>query len=231
VLAARYDLPVIEDATEALGALYKGKMVGSEGHIACFSFNGNKIITTGGGGMIVTNDPRLADHAKYLTTQAKDDPVEYVHGEVGFNYRLTNVLAAIGCAQMEQLPDYVKAKKRIAARYETAFSSVPGITPMQHANYADPTFWLYTIAIEGGSRDVMHRLTAEGIQSRPLWRPMHMLPTFKNIIDGEYPVAEQLNKNCLSIPCSVGLTEEQQTKVIEALKEVAATISTKVTSD
>ena len=116
-VAKKFGLKVIEDATEGLGATYKGRGLGSLGDIACFSFNGNKIITTGGGGMLVTNSEEWFTKAKYLTTQAKDDPIEYVHGEVGYNYRLTNLLAAVGCAQMEQLDSYVAIKRKIAARY------------------------------------------------------------------------------------------------------------------
>src|SRR6185369_11887709 len=115
-IARKFDLVVIEDATESLGATYKNRRVGSGGDIACFSFNGNKIITTGGGGMVVTNRDDWAERARYLTTQAKDDYIEYVHNEVGYNYRLTNIQAALGCAQMEQLDDFVSAKRRIAAQ-------------------------------------------------------------------------------------------------------------------
>ena len=117
-VAAKYSLPVIEDATEGLGARYRGKSLGGVGHVGCFSFNGNKIITTGGGGMLVTNNAEWAARARYLTTQAKDDPIEYVHNAIGYNYRLTNLLAAMGCAQMEQLDSFVKAKRQIAKRYQ-----------------------------------------------------------------------------------------------------------------
>ena len=125
-VAAKYSLPVIEDATEGLGARYRGKKLGGIGHAGCLSFNGNKIITTGGGGMLVTNNAEWAARAKYLTTQAKDDPIEYVHNAVGYNYRLTNLLAAMGCAQMEQLDEFVEAKRRIAKRYRDELASFRG---------------------------------------------------------------------------------------------------------
>ena len=125
-VAARYSLPVIEDATEGLGARYRGRSLGSLGNAGCFSFNGNKIITTGGGGMFVTNDAQWAARAKYLTTQAKDDPIEYVHNAVGYNYRLTNILAAMGCAQMEQLDSFVGTKRQIANKYKDSLGHVAG---------------------------------------------------------------------------------------------------------
>src|SRR5262249_46801846 len=146
--AHKFDLAVIEDATESLGAEYRGDMVGNLGDIACFSFNGNKIITTGGGGMIVTNNEESARRARYLTTQAKYDPIEHVHNEIGYNYRLTNLLAAMGCAQMEQLPAYIDAKRRIATAYSNALEAVPGITLMREAHWAHCTFWLYTILVD-----------------------------------------------------------------------------------
>ncbi len=117
------------------------------GDIACFSFNGNKLITTGGGGMITTDRDDWADKAKYLTTQAKDDPLEYIHKEIGYNYRLTNVLAAIGVAQMEKLEKYVAAKRRTAADYSEKLRQVPGITPMVEAGWAKSTFWMYTVLV------------------------------------------------------------------------------------
>jgi perosamine synthetase len=146
--ARKFNLVVIEDAAESLGAKYRGHMVGRLGDIACFSFNGNKVITTGGGGMIVTDNEEWAHRARYLTTQAKDDPVEYVHQEVGYNYRLTNVQAALGCAQMEQLPGYVAAKRRVAARYTETLTGTPGITPMREAPWAFGTFWMYTVLVD-----------------------------------------------------------------------------------
>ena len=180
-IARRYGLKVIEDSTEALGAAYRGKSPGSFGDIGCFSFNGNKIITTGGGGMIVTDHEDLAKKAKYLTTQAKDDPVEYVHGEIGFNYRLTNVLAAIGCAQMEQLPRYVARKREIAKRYRHGLAGVRGIELMKQASWAESTFWLYTVLVnpqEFGmdSRQLLRLLDSQKIQTRPLWQPIHLSP-------------------------------------------------------
>jgi perosamine synthetase len=225
-VARKFGLKIIEDATEGLGATYKGRGLGCLGDIACFSFNGNKIITTGGGGMLVTNNEEWATRAKYLTTQAKDDPIEYVHGEVGYNYRLTNLLAAVGCAQMEQLESYVAAKRKIAARYAERLQQVPGILPMRSAAWAASTFWMYTVLVEEDtfgmdSRQLMRRLSLRKIQCRPLWQPIHQSPAHasKDIVV-TLPVAEQLARRGLSLPCSVGLTESEQDRVIDALVEL-----------
>ncbi len=144
-LTAKYHLAVVEDATEALGTYYNGKHSGSFGSMGCFSYNGNKIITTGGGGMIVTDNEELAKKAKHLTTQAKSDSFEYVHDEVGYNYRLVNVLAAIGVAQMEQLPGFVQKKKEIDAYYKNELQGVGDITFQQVDDYVNANCWLFTI--------------------------------------------------------------------------------------
>jgi perosamine synthetase len=221
-VARKYNLAVIEDATESLGAKYKGRMVGNIGKIACFSFNGNKIITTGGGGMIATNDEVWARRAKYLTTQAKTDPLEYVHGEIGYNYRLTNLLAAMGCAQMEQLPDYILVKRRIASAYSKSLANIAGITPMDEAAWAYSTFWLFTILVDPkmygmDSRDLLQRLSEANIQARPLWQPNHRSTVFANCGEYDCPVADQLNREALSLPCSVGITEEDLRRIVEVL--------------
>jgi perosamine synthetase len=219
-LARKYNFIVIEDATEGLGAEYRGRKVGCLGDIACLSFNGNKIITTGGGGMLVTDNPDWAARAKHLTTQAKDDPVEYVHDAIGYNYRLVNVLAAIGCAQLEQLDACVSAKRRIAATYNHAFAGLPGLTPLREAPWAASTFWLYTVLIDEtafgmDSRSLLDRLNDSGIQSRPLWQPLHMSPAHAGCQAGDCRVAERLWERALSLPCSVGLTPADQQRVIE----------------
>ncbi|MBA3650797.1 MAG: LegC family aminotransferase [Chthoniobacterales bacterium] len=210
-VARKFGLAVIEDATESLGAKYRERSVGSLGDIACFSFNGNKIITTGGGGMIVTDNEAWAQRAKFLTNQAKEDPVEYVHHEIGFNYRLTNVLAALGCAQLEQLDAFIARKRAIAASYAAALHDVPGIRPMREASWASSIFWLFTIVIDPQrygqtSRELLDRLAQNEIQARPLWQPMHrsIAHAEAEFTGGE--TADFLHRDCLSLPCSVGLT-------------------------
>ncbi|MGB4875246.1 MAG: LegC family aminotransferase [Candidatus Competibacter sp.] len=222
-IAKKFDLKVIEDATEGLGAKYRGKSLGRLGNIACFSFNGNKMITTGGGGMIVTANEAWARKAKYLTTQAKDDPLEYIHGEIGYNYRLTNLQAAFGCAQMEQLDQYVAAKRKIAARYSEALKGVPGLSTMKEAAEVSSSFWLYTVLVDEkqfgmNSRNLLHRLDSQKIQTRPLWQPIHQSPAYAQTGCVELAVAERLYHQGLSLPCSVGLTEADQERVIAGLR-------------
>ncbi len=217
--ARKYELTIIEDATESLGAKYKGRMVGSLGDIACFSFNGNKLITTGGGGMITTDNDKWAQLAKYLTTQAKNDPIEYIHHEIGYNYRLNNIQAAMGCAQIEQVDDYILAKCNIASTYTEAFMEVRGITSMREAEWAFSTFWLYTIMIDKsiygkGSRDVLTSLANSSIQARPLWQPLHHSPAHSQSQSYHCDVAEYIAQRALSLPSSVGLKKDQQKKVI-----------------
>ena len=223
-IARKYELKVIEDSTEALGSTYCGKSPGGLGDIGCFSFNGNKIITTGGGGMIVTNREDWAKKAKYLTTQAKDDPIEYVHGEIGYNYRLVNVLAAIGCAQMEQLAGYVAKKRKIASRYAQELAGVAGIELTKSASRAESTYWMYTVLInpEGfgmSSRQLLKVLDSQKIQTRPLWQPVHLSPAHRCDHAVSLPVAEDLANRALSLPCSVGLSDAGQDRVIAAIIE------------
>jgi perosamine synthetase len=222
-LARKYGLIVIEDATESLGAKCQGRMVGHLGDIACFSFNGNKIITTGGGGMVVTDNEAWACKAKYLTTQAKDDAVEFVHGEIGYNYRLTNIQAAMGCAQLELLDEYITAKRRIAATYTEAFKDVPGIVPMHEATWATSIFWMYTVLVDANqygmdSRALLHKLQTAKIQTRPLWQPAHRSPSQIGMQAYRCEVADWLNRKALSLPCSVGLKSSEQSRVIEHIQ-------------
>lgn len=227
-ISKTYDIPIVEDATESLGAKYKGKMVGAIGDISCFSFNGNKLLTTGGGGMILTSREDWAERAKYLTTQAKDDDLEYIHHNVGYNYRLTNIQAAMGVAQLEQIETYLAKKKQIATTYETALSEIDGIDGMAESDSAESAFWLYSIYVNPDkvgktSRDLLAYLHDNKIQARPLWQPIHISPSYADyefgLVGGD--VALDLNANCLSIPCSVGLTDAEQERVITAIREFA----------
>jgi len=223
-LADKYRLAVIEDASESLGGRYRNRSLGGIGHVGCFSFNGNKRLTTGGGGMLVTNNPEWATRAKYLTTQAKDDPLEYIHGEIGYNYRLTNILSAIGCAQIEQLDTFLAAKLRIAERYNTTLSSIPGIILPQLAAWASSSHWMYTILVgEGrsplGSRELLQMLSKHRIQSRPLWQPLHLSPAHADSGSPPCPNAEAIHRKALSLPCSVGLTAASQAFVTDVIIE------------
>ncbi len=226
-LAKEFDLPVIEDASECIGARYKGRPAGALGDIGCFSFNGNKLLTTGGGGMIVANNEAWADRAKHLTTQAKDDPLEYVHSEIGYNYRLTNVLAAMGVAQMEQLDEFIAVKRRAAAFYAAQLGGLPGVQTMTEAPWAESTCWLYTVLVDAArfgmdSRELLRRLEAERIQTRPLWQPMHASPAHAAAERRNCPVADRLHRQALSLPCSVGISQRQLERVVEAIRRLAA---------
>jgi len=220
--ARRHGLLVIEDATESLGADYKGRPVGSLGDIACFSFNSNKLVTCGGGGMIVTGNRDWAARARHLSTQAKDDPVESTHDAVGYNYRMTSLQAAVGCAQMERFDELRAARRRIAATYRDAFADVAGLSFMPSADWADPVFWLSTVLIDadacGHDRRELHaRLRETGIQTRPLWQPLH-----RGVVYGEAhrlggEVAESIQDKALSLPSSCGLSAEAQARVIAGM--------------
>lgn len=220
--ARRCALVVIEDASESLGARYKDRPVGHLGDIACFSFNGNKIITTGGGGLIVTDNAEWGRRAKYLTTQAKDDPVEYVHREIGYNYRLTNLQAALGCAQLERIDNYIASKRRTAARYSEALSDLPGVTCMFEAPWASSIFWMYTILLDrdvfgADSRTLMRYLERASIQSRPLWEPLHLSFPYRECQSYHCEVSERIYRDALNLPNSVGLKDADQRRVVEAL--------------
>jgi dTDP-4-amino-4,6-dideoxygalactose transaminase len=222
-IARKYDLRVIEDATESLGASYKTARVGHLADIACFSFNGNKIITTGGGGMAVTDDELWARRIKHLTTQAKDDPLEYIHNEIGFNYRLTNIQAAMGCAQLERLDDHVGAKRVTAGIYTRALENVPGVWPMREAGWAFSTFWMYTVLVDADaygidSRTLLKKLAQAGVQTRPLWQPLHCSKAHLGSPACGGEVAESLNRKALSLPCSVGLSPDLVSWISELIR-------------
>jgi perosamine synthetase len=222
-LASRYDLRLVEDATESLGAQYKGRAIGSLGDVACFSFNGNKLLTTGGGGMLVTHDEAWARQAKYLTTQAKDDAIEYIHCRIGYNYRLTNLQAAVGCAQLEQLEHFVAFKRRLAARYRTAFDSLPQIQVMSEAPWATSSFWLSTVLLDPAMTNIDRRtlrkiLAERHIETRPLWQPLHRSPAHRGAQSYHCVVADQIQEQALSLPSSTNLTDAEQERVIDDLK-------------
>lgn len=219
-IAEKYNLKVVEDATESLGTFYKGKHTGGFGLMGCFSFNGNKIITTGGGGVIVTNDEALAKKAKHLTTQAKSDPFEYKHDEIGYNFRLVNVLAAMGVAQLELLPSFVKRKKEIDTFYKNELTGTGDIRFQQIQDVTDANYWLFTIMTEK-QKEVLKILNDNEMQSRPFWVPMNQLPMFtQNIYYNHNDRSDYIYKRCLSIPCSTNIQYEDMVAVSEKIKSV-----------
>ncbi len=218
----RHRVPLIEDAAEALGATYRGRPVGGFGWAGAFSFNGNKIITTSSGGMLVTDDGKLARHARFLATQARDPAPHYQHTFIGFNYRMSNVLAAIGLGQLAVLVARVAARRRVFARYQKELGGLPGVTFMPEASYGRGTRWLTCVLFDperfGASReDVRKTLEARGIEARPLWKPMHLQPVFKGRRAVGGRVSEDLFARGLCLPSGSNLTAREQTRVIDAV--------------
>jgi perosamine synthetase len=226
IQARKYNLRVIEDATESLGATHRSVAAGHWGDAGCFSFNGNKLITTGSGGAVVTDSETLAQRVRYLSTQAKDDATEYIHNNIGFNYRLNNIQAAMGCAQLENVGEYIAKKRKIAFRYRQGLASIPGLTTQDQAPDCFATYWLYTIRLDSklaamSSRCLFQALNQEQIQTRPLWQPIHMSPAHAASRPvAPLPVAESLYEQCLSLPSSVGLTEERQERVVATVRNL-----------
>lgn len=217
-----FSLPLIEDAAEALGATYNGLPAGSFGDIACFSFNGNKIITTSGGGMLVTNRGEWAAQARHLATQARDPAPHYEHTQVGYNYRMSNLLAAVGRGQLEVLDEHVRRRRAIFDRYDAELGRRPGMTMMPEIPGGRSTRWLSLVLIDpdkfGEDREtVRKRLEAANIESRPAWKPMHCQPVFAQCEAVGGAVCEQIFAQGLCLPSGSSLTPEQQTRVIEVI--------------
>ncbi|MDB9337872.1 MULTISPECIES: DegT/DnrJ/EryC1/StrS family aminotransferase [Cyanophyceae] len=221
----QYNIPLIEDAAEALGATYKGKSPGTFGKIGIYSFNGNKIITTSGGGMLVSDDPEIVAQAKFLGTQARDPAPHYEHTTIGYNYRLSNVLAGIGRGQLRVLKERVEARRRNFQIYQQALGDIPGIEFMPEASFGRSTRWLTCITIDpekfGCDRENLRiALAAQNIESRPVWKPMHLQPVFAHCdrIGGE--VAEYLFQHGLCLPSGSNLSHTDLERVILAIRQI-----------
>jgi pyridoxal phosphate-dependent aminotransferase EpsN len=227
ILAAcnTYEVPLIEDAAEALGATYKGKVPGTFGKIGIYSFNGNKIITTSGGGMLVSEDEKLVEKARFLATQARDPAPHYQHSEIGYNYRLSNILAGIGRGQLRVLEDRVQARRHNCEVYQGALGHLPGIDFMPEASFGRATRWLTCLTIDpakfGRDREEIRlTLAQQKIETRPVWKPLHLQPVFADCecVGGE--VAEDLFNRGLCLPSGSNLTEEDLARVINGIKEI-----------
>ncbi len=217
-IVKKYPLPIVEDATESLGTTYKGVSAGKFSPLACFSFNGNKIISTGGGGVIVTDDEALAKHAKHLTTTAKASADEYYHDEVGYNYRLVNVLAAIGVGQMELLPSFIKRKKECVAFYKKELTGVADIRFQQELPGVETNGWLFTIQTDK-QQQLLDHLNKNKILSRRFWMPMNKLPMYKDCVYVQKKDnSDYIYNTCLSIPSSTSITDEELTIVVDEIK-------------
>lgn len=217
-IASRFKLDIIEDSTEALGSFYKEKHAGSFGKFGVFSFNGNKIISTGGGGVIVTDDENLAKKAKHLTTQAKVSAMEYIHDEIGYNYRLVNVLAAIGVAQMEEFPSLLENKRTMDQFYRSQLSGIGDIEFQEVSSDVQANCWLFTFKTKQ-MRSLLTYLNENGVQSRPFWMPMNQLEMFKNdIFVSNENQSEKIYQTAISIPSSAGITKVEMETVVETIK-------------
>jgi perosamine synthetase len=222
------NIKIVEDATESLGTRYSGpgqedRHTGTIGNVGCFSFNGNKIITTGGGGMIVTDNPEDARQAKYLTTQAKDDEVRYIHNEVGYNFRLTNIQAAIGVAQLERLPEILDIKRNNYLRYRQEVNQIAGLKIAECPPYGLNNHWMYALQVDksvyGKDREgLMNYLKTQGIQTRPVWHLNHLQKPYLDCMTYKIEKAPQLLENTLNIPCSANLGNADIDLVIDRLR-------------
>jgi dTDP-4-amino-4,6-dideoxygalactose transaminase len=223
-IARRYEIPVIEDAAEALGSTYKGRAVGTFGDIGILSFNGNKIITTSGGGALISSNAEYVKQARFLATQARDHAPHYQHSHIGFNYRMSNVCAGIGRGQMEVLPQRIAQRRYNFDFYKQALGDIKGIRFI-----ADPgkdfysNHWLTTILVDSNEYsidDIQNALLNDNIDCRPLWKPMHMQPVFKNSYYYGNGVCERLFKSGLCLPSGSNLTDEELNRVVDRIREV-----------
>lgn len=229
-IVGKYKLKVVEDATESLGAYYvggayKNKFTGTIGDFGVYSFNGNKIITTGGGGMIITNNRNLAKKARYLTEQAKDDSVRCIHNEVGYNFRLSNLQAALGLAQLERLREFIRTKKRNYQLYKKELNGVDGIEIMGYPDGTQPNYWFYSLLMDknryGMDKDgLMSALAKHKIEARPLWYLNHLQRPYRNNQAYRIEKAIWFWKRVLNIPCSTNLREEEVRMVTQAIRRL-----------
>lgn len=228
-IADKYEIKVLEDSAESLGSFYsegryKGKHTGTIGHMGVFSFNANKILTTGGGGMVISNDKCLVDRTRFLSVQAKTDPLYFTHDEIGYNYRLTNVAAAFGVSQMDKLEDFIKIKKENYELYKKELNAIEGLTVLDFNEGTRPNYWFYSVMVDkekyGLDRDeLLQKLNEAGVQSRPLWGLMSDQKPLKEFETYKIEKARYYVKNLLNIPCSTSLTKEQVMQVVEKIRE------------
>ena len=222
----RYDVPVLEDAAEALGATYQGQPAGTLGAVGIYSFNGNKMITTSGGGMLVSRNSAWVEKARFWAQQARDPGLAYEHSELGHNYRMSNVLAGIGRGQLHVLDEHVHSRRSIAFRYRDAFADLDGIALMPQASFGLHTNWLSCFLLDeerfGCSRDALiHRLDQAGVESRPVWKPMHLQPFYAGSPCYGGHIAEELFRRGICLPSSSSLSPEEQSHVVSVVREAA----------
>ena len=223
-LASRFEVPVLADAAESLGATHAGRAAGSFGHASVVSFNGNKIMTTSGGGMLLTDDAALANNVRYLSTQARQPVVHYEHVDIGYNYRLSNILAALGRAQLTRLDDMIARRRVLRERYKTIFAEVPGVQVFGAENDESDNVWLTSIIVDPRLSNwtpssLSAALSEENIESRPLWKPMHLQPVFSGARGEISGASEKLFENGLTLPSGSALSENQFDRVQNTIAE------------
>jgi perosamine synthetase len=226
-IASKHNLYVIEDAAEAHGAEYKGRKVGSFGHISCFSFYGNKIITTGEGGMCLTNDNELAEKMRGLRDHGMNTMKRYWHDVVGFNYRMTNLQAALGLAQLGKIERFVEKKRKIAKVYAEELSSLEGITLHPEMSWAKSVYWLYSILlneekIKAPREELANKLGELGIETRKFFYPLHEMPIYQKYAKFNYPVSTEISKRGLNLPSGVKLREEDVKYIAGKVREIVS---------
>jgi pyridoxal phosphate-dependent aminotransferase EpsN len=219
----KYEVPLIADASEALGATYQGEQAGRFGELAAFSFNGNKIITSGGGGMLVSNRVEWLTRARYLATQARDPAPHYQHSEIGFNYRMSNLLAAVGLGQLRNLDQHLAQRRANNDYYRRQFASLPGIDVMPEASYGRSNCWLTCITVDparvGATReDLRQQLELCDIESRPVWKPMHLQPAFAGCRVRGGSISARLFERGLCLPSGSSLTQQERERVVDAIE-------------
>jgi len=219
-LCKKHNVPLIEDAAESLGTYYKGQHTGTFGEYGIFSFNGNKIITTSGGGMLVSNKEEKIAKARFWATQSRDQAIHYQHSELGFNYRMSNVVAGIGRGQLKVLDQRVEKKRAIFAYYKKELEGLEGIEFMPSNDWDAPNYWLSSIILTGNVRplDIMKALEKENIESRPVWKPMHMQPFFEKYDFVGSDVSENLFRNGVCLPSDTKMTDEDLERVCKVIK-------------
>lgn len=222
-LADERQIPVLADAAESLGATHRGRPAGSFGAASVLSFNGNKVMTTSGGGMLLTDDVELADRTRYLATQARQPAIHYEHVDIGYNYRMSNLLAALGRAQLARLDDMIAARRRRRGQYRGLFCSVPGVKILGGSDDAEDNNWLTAIVVDEsagfGPGDLQQALAAREIESRPLWKPMHLQPVFRDCPAHTTGASEYLFERGLTLPSGSALTDEEFRRITDTISE------------
>jgi dTDP-4-amino-4,6-dideoxygalactose transaminase len=223
-ICRKYEIPLIEDAAESLGSCYKGKATGTIGDLGIYSFNGNKIITTSGGGMLVSNDEEKIEKARYWATQAREPVLHYEHRDLGYNYRLSNVLAGIGRGQLRVLDERIAKKKYIFDYYKEHLSGLEGLEMMPVQDYDEPNYWLSCILLNGNVKptNIIEALEAENIESRPIWKPMHLQPYYKDCdfitLQEQGSVSEDIFNRGVCLPSDTKMTDEDLERVVGVIR-------------